>query len=60
HAKYFLRFLQILPSRLSENDSTRVTIAFFAVSGLDVLNKLDLLTEQHQRHIIDWIYTLQL
>lgn len=59
HAKYFLRFLNLLPPRLASNDSTRVTIAFFSVSGLDTLNHLDLLSEQEQKNIIDWIYHLQ-
>ncbi|XP_063707942.1 geranylgeranyl transferase type-1 subunit beta [Culicoides brevitarsis] len=59
HAKYFLRFLNLLPPRLASNDSTRVTIAFFAVSGLDTLNQLDLLSETEKQNIIDWIYHLQ-
>ncbi|XP_052865703.1 geranylgeranyl transferase type-1 subunit beta [Anopheles cruzii] len=59
HAKYFKRFLHILPERLASHDSTRVTIAFFAVSGLDVLNSLDLLTDSFQQDIINWIYKLQ-
>uniref|UniRef100_A0A2M4BRN7 Geranylgeranyl transferase type-1 subunit beta n=1 Tax=Anopheles marajoara TaxID=58244 RepID=A0A2M4BRN7_9DIPT len=59
HAKYFKRFLNILPERLASHDSTRVTIAFFAVSGLDVLNSLDLLPDSFQQDIINWIYKLQ-
>lgn len=59
HAKYFLRFLNLLPPRLASNDSTRVTIAFFSVSGLDTLNHLDLLSSDEQKSIIDWIYHLQ-
>lgn len=59
HAKYFLRFLNLLPARLASNDSTRVTIAFFAVSGLDTLNELDLLSDEEKKSIVDWIYHLQ-
>uniref|UniRef100_A0A182IUM4 Geranylgeranyl transferase type-1 subunit beta n=1 Tax=Anopheles atroparvus TaxID=41427 RepID=A0A182IUM4_ANOAO len=59
HAKYFKRFLNILPERLASHDSTRVTIAFFAVSGLDVLNSLDLLPDSFQQDIVNWIYKLQ-
>lgn len=36
-----------------------MTIAFFAVSGLDVLDQLDMLTPDHRAHIIDWIYRHQ-
>ncbi|XP_055713157.1 geranylgeranyl transferase type-1 subunit beta [Phlebotomus papatasi] len=59
HAKYFARFLNILPARLASHDSTRVTIAFFAVSGLDVLDSLDLLTPSQRQNIINWIYSYQ-
>lgn len=34
-------------------------IAFFAVSGIDVLDSLDLLSSDAKRDIIDWIYSLQ-
>lgn len=39
--------------------STRVTIAFFAVCGLDVLGALDDLTDERKQHIIDWVYRHQ-
>lgn len=32
---------------------------FFAVSGLDVLDSLDSLTDQRKEEIINWIYDLQ-
>ncbi|XP_075152131.1 geranylgeranyl transferase type-1 subunit beta [Haematobia irritans] len=56
HAKYFVRFLHILPARLASHDSTRGTISFFAVCGLDVLNSLHLLTKEMRQNIIDWTY----
>ncbi|GAB0098881.1 Geranylgeranyl transferase type I subunit beta [Sergentomyia squamirostris] len=59
HAKYFSRFLNLLPARLASHDSTRVTIAFFAVSGLDVLDSLELLTPSQKENIINWIYRYQ-
>jgi prenyltransferase beta subunit len=59
HAKYFSRFLNLLPPRLSCHDSTRATIAFFAVSGIDVLDSLDLLSDEAKQNIINWIYNLQ-
>jgi len=37
----------------------RLTIAFFALSGLDVLNSLDSLSDKNKQEIIDWIYSLQ-
>jgi prenyltransferase beta subunit len=59
HIKYFQRFLSLLPASLVSYDSTRLTIAFFAISGLDILNALDVLDDKKKEHIIDWIYRLQ-
>lgn len=56
HAKYFLQFLNLLPARLASHDSTRGSIAFFAVCGLDILNSLDMLKDHTRDGIIDWIY----
>lgn len=36
-----------------------MTLAFFAVCGLDVLNLLEVLSESRQREICDWIYRYQ-
>jgi geranylgeranyl transferase type-1 subunit beta len=59
HIKYFQRFLNLLPARLISYDSTRLTMGFFAISGLDILNALDVLDDKKKEHIIDWIYRLQ-
>jgi geranylgeranyl transferase type-1 subunit beta len=59
HIKYFQRFLNMLPASLSSYDATRLTVAFFAISGLDILNALDVLDGKKKGHIIDWIYRLQ-
>ena len=37
---------------------SRLTIAFFALSGLDVLNALDEIADDKSSYI-DWIYSLQ-
>ncbi|XP_060565878.1 geranylgeranyl transferase type-1 subunit beta-like, partial [Ruditapes philippinarum] len=58
HIKFFQRCLQVLPGRYSSLDTSRMTIAFFAISGLDMLNALDVL-EKEKNDIIDWIYSLQ-
>jgi Prenyltransferase, beta subunit len=34
-------------------------MAFFAISGLDILNALDVLDDEKKEHIISWIYRLQ-
>lgn len=37
----------------------RVLLAYFGVSGLDIMNKLDKLPHSKE-HIIDWIYKHQI
>lgn len=37
----------------------RVTIAFFAVCGLDVLNALDTVPQLTKQNICDWVYSHQ-
>ncbi|XP_048515457.1 geranylgeranyl transferase type-1 subunit beta [Athalia rosae] len=59
HAQYFQRFIHLLPNQLAIHDSIRLTIAFFALSGLDVLNSLDVLNEKKRTEAIEWIYQLQ-
>jgi len=56
HAKFFQRTLAVLPSSLSSFDTQRVTIAYFAISGLDLLDRLDLV-EDHKASMVSWLYS---
>lgn len=38
----------------------RLSIAFFAISGLDVLNSLNSLSTKMTKDLIEWIYSLQI
>lgn len=58
HIKFFQRCLHILPARYASLDTSRMTVAFFAISGLDILDALNVL-EIDKSKIIDWIYSLQ-
>lgn len=59
HAKYFQRLLQIMPGSMAEFDYSRLAVAFFAISGLDILNCLNEISEETKLEAIDWIYKLQ-
>lgn len=37
----------------------RVTIAYFAISGFDVLNHIDAVSKETKTKLINWIYSLQ-
>ena len=56
HAKYFLRCLELLPAPYASLDTNRLTVAYFCVSGLDVLGCLERVDAPR---IIAWIYSLQ-
>lgn len=55
HAKFFLRALQVIPGSLANFDTNRVTLAYFSLSGLDLLKRLDLV-EKDRSKMIDWLY----
>lgn len=59
--KYFLRCLKtFLPHQYTSNDSSRMTLAFFTVAGLDLLDALDgNLSPAERKGYIDWIYHCQ-
>ncbi|KAH0565710.1 hypothetical protein GP486_000902 [Trichoglossum hirsutum] len=62
HIKYWLRCLRSpLPTGYTSNDSNRMTLAFFTISALDVLDILHTHTNASERdEWIDWIYRCQL
>ncbi|QSS48995.1 geranylgeranyl transferase type I beta subunit [Histoplasma capsulatum var. duboisii H88] len=59
--KYFLRCLKtFLPHQYTSNDSSRMTLAFFTVAGLDLLDALDdNISPAERKGYIDWIYHCQ-
>ena len=61
HEKFLLRFLDILPGdRFASLETSRMTILFFVISGLDVLGSLEKsLNEERKQDIVNWIYSLQ-
>jgi geranylgeranyl transferase type-1 subunit beta len=56
HAKFFQRTLAVLPSSLSSFDTQRVTVAYFAISGLDLLDRLDMI-ETEKAGMVAWLYS---
>ena len=61
HIKYWLRCLKtLLPTPYQSNDSTRMTLAFFTLSALDLLDALHTNTSHEERKsYVDWIYRCQ-
>ncbi|KAG8623644.1 hypothetical protein KVT40_008620 [Elsinoe batatas] len=61
HTKYFLRCLKTyLPQPYTSNDSNRLSLAFFIVAALDLLDTLESNTcPQERADYVDWIYQNQ-
>jgi geranylgeranyl transferase type-1 subunit beta len=62
HIKYWLRCAKtFLPEAYTSNDSNRMTLAFFTVSALDLLDLLDSKIDGKERDSwVNWIYSCQL
>ncbi|XP_071546819.1 geranylgeranyl transferase type-1 subunit beta isoform X2 [Panulirus ornatus] len=60
HIKFLRRCLQVLPHSAVTFDTSRMTVLFFALSGLDLLDGLDEVDDTERRDIINWIYSLQI
>ncbi|KAM6965172.1 geranylgeranyl transferase type-1 subunit beta [Aplochiton taeniatus] len=56
HVRFFQRSLQVLPERYSSLETSRLTIVFFALAGLDVLDAMDVIDKNN---MVEWIYSLQ-
>jgi len=61
HISYHKRCLQLLPTAFQSNDLNRMSLAFFTLNALDILNALETTTTPEDRRAwIDWIYSCQL
>ena len=47
----------MLPGSSASYDNQRITIAYFAISGLDILDRLNLIDDMRE-DIIGWVYNL--
>lgn len=61
HVRYFLRCLKThLPTAYTSNDSQRMTLAFFVLCALDLLDALQTnITESERVDYVNWIYSCQ-
>jgi geranylgeranyl transferase type-1 subunit beta len=62
HITYWRRNLKtFLPHHYTGNDSTRMVLAFFILSALDLLGDLDAaLSDDDRKGYIEWVYSCQL
>ena len=60
HVAYHRRCLNLLPSAFTGNDLNRMSLGYFSLNALDILDKLTVTTTvQDRMDWIDWIYSCQ-
>ncbi|PKI85384.1 hypothetical protein MVES_000306 [Malassezia vespertilionis] len=61
HTKFWKLHLSMMPQLYTSGDDQRMTLGYFCLGALDLLNKMDagLSTEQREAYI-DWIYIQQM
>lgn len=60
HIAYHRRCLALLPDAFTGNDLNRLSLGFFSINALDILDQLEAnTTPQDRQHWIDWIYSCQ-
>ncbi|KAK9466684.1 terpenoid cyclases/protein prenyltransferase alpha-alpha toroid [Lipomyces arxii] len=68
HAKYFQNSLRLLPYQYTPTDTSRLALAFFSISALDLINCLPnddngidtLIKKEEVKQWIDWVYDANL
>ncbi|KAF8361557.1 hypothetical protein PRIPAC_88480, partial [Pristionchus pacificus] len=59
HIQYSLRHFFGIPGAYTALDQNRLTVLFFNLGSLDILNEIDRISEQRQQ-LVNWIYSLQI
>ncbi|KAJ3073743.1 Geranylgeranyl transferase type-1 subunit beta [Podochytrium sp. JEL0797] len=58
--RYFKYGLSLLPHYLTEYDTSRMAMAFYAISGIDICGALpDAISDKNRADWIDWVYAQQ-
>ncbi len=60
HVSFLLRCLRLLPQPYTSADDQRMTLGYFAVSGLDLLHSTSKIPADEKAEMIDWVYEQQL
>ncbi|KAI9009155.1 terpenoid cyclases/protein prenyltransferase alpha-alpha toroid [Hyaloraphidium curvatum] len=60
HKAYFMRCVRTLPHQYTGADTTRMTLLFFALAALDLLDCISSFSESEKAGIIRWVYSQQI
>ncbi|KAI3953065.1 hypothetical protein MKW98_020260 [Papaver atlanticum] len=56
HLRYLSMMYENIPSQYQEQEINRLTLAYFVLSGLDVLNAIDLVDKEQ---VVNWVLSFQ-
>lgn len=56
HSGFFTHHFNLLPTPYASQDANRVTLSYFVIGALDLL---DSMTKINKSEVIDWIYAQQ-
>ena len=59
HISFLLRCLRLLPQPYTSADDQRMTLGYFAVSGLDLLGATGKIASDEKTDLLDWVYEQQ-
>jgi len=59
HIKYWKRASMLMPDAFTPLDSNRMSLGYFMVVALDLLNALDVIELAEQESWIEWVYSCQ-
>ncbi|TKY88694.1 hypothetical protein EX895_002325 [Sporisorium graminicola] len=59
HISFLLRCLRLLPQPYTSADDQRMTLGYFAISGLDLLGALEKIPSGEKAELIEWVYDQQ-
>jgi geranylgeranyl transferase type-1 subunit beta len=59
HTNFLFYHYNFLPQPYQSSDSNRVTLAYFVLGAMDVLNVIDH-PKLNKKDVIEWIYSLQI
>ncbi len=57
HVGFFKYMINVLPTPYQSQDSNRMTLLYFCVAALDIMNQLE--SSDMRNHIIEFVYNMQ-
>ncbi|KAL7749868.1 Geranylgeranyl transferase type-1 subunit beta [Sorochytrium milnesiophthora] len=59
HVRFLRNHLRVLPQDYTRGDTSRMSLLYFCLTGLDTLGAMDILSVADKRALVEWIYAQQ-